>query len=135
MKKSQLIGLVGFILLVIACFLPNQSVTLLGNTISYNTFNEPKFGGGTTSSVGIVLIVMGLLAVLTSFLGKGKAWWVNIVGLILFSLPLLGLLFARWSKNSDSSAIGMYLLLVASFILVIANIFGLTTKPKKVVVA
>ncbi|MFA4876319.1 MAG: hypothetical protein WC586_02825 [Methanoregula sp.] len=86
-SKAHIMGMIGSLLIMIGCFLPLFSVTLLGQTASV-TFMTPGF---TIS--GAILLVSAILIFGLFFYNKGReaqgAGMVIFIGILLFFIDEL----------------------------------------------
>jgi hypothetical protein len=123
MKKSQLTGLAGMAIIIIGTFLP------------YVTVGEQSFTmfslGGPAKTVAILFIVLGLLSGVFAFFGKGKAWWLSILNLIVSGLAAL-LILVHINKLGKEAAnvigISVYVIAMGAVIGVVSSVMGIMKK-------
>lgn len=122
MKKSQIVGLIGMPISIIAAFLPYIK-------IGEETFNMFSMGKDA-KSVAILLIIMAIISGLLSFFGKNKVWWLSFINLIVSSLAAF-LIFAHLNhlkENETSISIAIYIFAVGFVICVVASVLGILKK-------
>jgi|GEM_PF-1856511 len=123
MKKSQLIALVGGLLVIIGTFLPYVSVG--GASLTMFSMGE------SAKTVAIVFIVLALLCALFGFLGKGKAWWLSIINLLFAGIGSL-LIFLHIGKLHKEGGldIGMcvYVIALGFVVCLVSSALGIMRK-------
>jgi len=124
-SKTQIAGIIGAVLLIIGCFVPLFSVTVLGKTLSVTFFTEGFniYGGALTLTA---LVIIGLLFAKKIHEAQGAGVAVFISILVFFVDAVSGYNMIRGMGVFASSAGGFFsfgyawIVLFAGAILLIA---------------
>jgi cytochrome bd-type quinol oxidase subunit 2 len=123
MKKSQIIALLGGLIVIIGTFLPyatagEQTLTMFSM-------------GQTAKTVAITFIVLAGLCTIFGFFGKDKAWWLSIVNMVFAAIGAL-LIFMHISKLHKESDLNIglcvYVIALGFIICLASSVLGIKRK-------
>jgi uncharacterized membrane protein len=111
-KNPNIIGIVAGALLFISAFLPYVSVTIFEEPLKYTLLD----------SKGVLFIIMGILAIVLSLLGKDMG--VLIVGVIACILAVVEI-----ADVSDLAELGETQKSIGFYVMIIASIATVAARP------